>query len=180
MTRSNFRRGAEIHSGHSASFLQFTCLVQHRAFPRANLSRPVLVSFSMLKDKMRFDFGIGISRRRDDFQGRLRVRCQSQQLKRALLRGLITECWQGSSGPVSFMRAADASSAGTIQSGGKTRRAAKMVILNVDHPDIENIHSGARPEEEKQGPGSWRRQDLMSVWHRRRGYFLISSISKRQ
>ena len=40
------------------------------------------------------------------------------------------------SGPVSFMRAAD-SSAGTIQSGGKTRRAAKMVILNVDHPDIE-------------------------------------------
>ncbi|MYB39967.1 vitamin B12-dependent ribonucleotide reductase [Candidatus Saccharibacteria bacterium] len=40
------------------------------------------------------------------------------------------------SGPVSFMRAAD-SSAGTIQSGGKTRRAAKMVILNVDHPDVE-------------------------------------------
>ena len=40
------------------------------------------------------------------------------------------------SGPVSFMRGAD-SSAGTIRSGGKTRRAAKMVILNVDHPDIE-------------------------------------------
>ena len=40
------------------------------------------------------------------------------------------------SGPVSFMRAAD-SSAGTIQSGGKTRRAAKMVILNAEHPDIE-------------------------------------------
>lgn len=42
------------------------------------------------------------------------------------------------SGPVSFMRGADAS-AGTIQSGGKTRRAAKMVILNVDHPDIEEF-----------------------------------------
>ncbi len=42
------------------------------------------------------------------------------------------------SGPVSFMRGADAS-AGTIKSGGKTRRAAKMVILNAGHPDIEDF-----------------------------------------
>ncbi len=42
------------------------------------------------------------------------------------------------SGPVSFMRGADAS-AGTIKSGGTTRRAAKMVILNADHPDIEDF-----------------------------------------
>ena len=42
------------------------------------------------------------------------------------------------SGPVSFMRGADAS-AGSIRSGGKTRRAAKMVILNVDHPNIEDF-----------------------------------------
>ncbi len=42
------------------------------------------------------------------------------------------------SGPVSFMRGADAS-AGTIKSGGKTRRAAKMVILNVEHPDIQDF-----------------------------------------
>jgi ribonucleoside-diphosphate reductase alpha chain len=42
------------------------------------------------------------------------------------------------SGPVSFMRGADAS-AGTIKSGGKTRRAAKMVILDTDHPDIEDF-----------------------------------------
>ena len=42
------------------------------------------------------------------------------------------------SGPVSFMRGAD-SSAGAIKSGGKTRRAAKMVILNSDHPDVEEF-----------------------------------------
>ena len=42
------------------------------------------------------------------------------------------------SGPVSFMRGADAS-AGTIKSGGKTRRAAKMVLLDVDHPDVEQF-----------------------------------------
>ncbi len=50
------------------------------------------------------------------------------------------------SGPLSFMRGAD-SSAGAIKSGGKTRRAAKMVILNVDHPDIQEfIESKAREE----------------------------------
>jgi ribonucleoside-diphosphate reductase alpha chain len=42
------------------------------------------------------------------------------------------------SGPVSFMRGADAS-AGTIKSGGKTRRAAKMVVLNIDHPDVRDF-----------------------------------------
>jgi ribonucleoside-diphosphate reductase alpha chain len=52
------------------------------------------------------------------------------------------------SGPVSFMRGADAS-AGTIKSGGKTRRAAKMVILDVDHPDIEEFIWCKSREEEK-------------------------------
>ncbi|HVG93196.1 MAG TPA: vitamin B12-dependent ribonucleotide reductase, partial [Planctomycetota bacterium] len=51
------------------------------------------------------------------------------------------------SGPVSFMRGFD-SFAGVVKSGGKTRRAAKMVILNVDHPDIrEFIHSKADEEQ---------------------------------
>ena len=52
------------------------------------------------------------------------------------------------SGPVSFMRGADAS-AGTIKSGGKTRRAAKMVVLDVDHPDIEEFIWCKSREEEK-------------------------------
>jgi len=52
------------------------------------------------------------------------------------------------SGPVSFMRGADAS-AGTIKSGGKTRRAAKMVVLDVDHPDIEEFIWCKAREEQK-------------------------------
>jgi ribonucleoside-diphosphate reductase alpha chain len=52
------------------------------------------------------------------------------------------------SGPVSFMRGADAS-AGTIKSGGKTRRAAKMVILDADHPDIEQFVWAKAIEERK-------------------------------
>jgi ribonucleoside-diphosphate reductase alpha chain len=52
------------------------------------------------------------------------------------------------SGPVSFMKAADAS-AGVIKSGGKTRRAAKMVVLNVDHPDIVEFIDCKSNEEKK-------------------------------
>jgi adenosylcobalamin-dependent ribonucleoside-diphosphate reductase len=52
------------------------------------------------------------------------------------------------SGPVSFMRGADAS-AGTIKSGGATRRAAKMVVLDVDHPDVEEFIETKMREEEK-------------------------------
>src|SRR3954468_8818370 len=52
------------------------------------------------------------------------------------------------SGPVSFMRGAD-SWAGTIKSGGKTRRAAKMVVLDIDHPDVEEFIWCKAKEEEK-------------------------------
>jgi ribonucleoside-diphosphate reductase alpha chain len=52
------------------------------------------------------------------------------------------------SGPVSFMRGADAS-AGTIKSGGATRRAAKMVVLDIDHPDIEEFIETKVREEDK-------------------------------
>ena len=69
------------------------------------------------------------------------VNLSSIRSSRELLNGGGT-----ASGPVSFMRGADAS-AGTIKSGGKTRRAAKMVILDVDHPDIkEFIWCKAREE----------------------------------
>jgi ribonucleoside-diphosphate reductase alpha chain len=65
------------------------------------------------------------------------------------IRGSMEPLAKGgtASGPVSFMRGAD-SWAGTIKSGGKTRRAAKMVVLNVDHPDIrEFIWCKAREED---------------------------------
>src|ERR687893_3172331 len=52
------------------------------------------------------------------------------------------------SGPVSFMRGAD-SWAGTIKSGGKTRRAAKMVVLDIDHPDVEDFIWCKAREEQK-------------------------------
>ena len=61
------------------------------------------------------------------------------------IRGSMEPLSKGgtASGPVSFMRGADAW-AGTIKSGGKTRRAAKMVVLDVDHPDIEEFIEAKR------------------------------------
>jgi ribonucleoside-diphosphate reductase alpha chain len=68
------------------------------------------------------------------------------------IRGSVEHLSKGglASGPVSFMRGADAW-AGTIKSGGKTRRAAKMVVLDVDHPDIEHFIWCKAKEEEKAG-----------------------------
>src|SRR6187549_3419964 len=66
------------------------------------------------------------------------------------IRGSSEQLAKGgtASGPVSFMRGAD-SWAGTIKSGGKTRRAAKMVVLDVDHPDIRDFIWCKAKEEEK-------------------------------
>jgi ribonucleoside-diphosphate reductase alpha chain len=66
------------------------------------------------------------------------------------IRGSMEPLKKGgtASGPVSFMRGADAW-AGTIKSGGKTRRAAKMVVLDVDHPDIVDFVECKAKEEEK-------------------------------
>ena len=66
------------------------------------------------------------------------------------IRGSVEPLSKGgtASGPVSFMRGADAW-AGTIKSGGKTRRAAKMVVLNVDHPDIREFIWCKAKEEDK-------------------------------
>ena len=63
-------------------------------------------------------------------------------------RELLRSSGGTASGPVSFMRGADAS-AGTIKSGGATRRAAKMVVLDVDHPDIEEFIDVKAHEEQK-------------------------------
>jgi ribonucleoside-diphosphate reductase alpha chain len=66
------------------------------------------------------------------------------------IRGSVEPLSKGglASGPVSFMRGADAW-AGTIKSGGKTRRAAKMVVLDVDHPDVEHFIWCKADEEKK-------------------------------
>jgi len=61
---------------------------------------------------------------------------------------LLKSSGGSASGPVSFMRGADAS-AGTIKSGGATRRAAKMVVLDIDHPDIEEFIETKAREEDK-------------------------------
>src|SRR5260370_16190016 len=68
----------------------------------------------------------------------------------SVLRSSKEQCSGGgtASGPVSFMKGYD-SFAGSIKSGGTTRRAAKMVILNADHPDVLDFIRSKAEEEKK-------------------------------
>jgi len=74
--------------------------------------------------------------------------CAGLNLSRIRSSKALLKSGGTASGPVSFMRGADAS-AGTIKSGGATRRAAKMVVLDVDHPDIEEFIETKVNEENK-------------------------------
>ena len=73
-------------------------------------------------------------------EGKIFQRGSGSGVNLSNIRGSMEHLGGGgtASGPVSFMRGADAS-AGTIKSGGKTRRAAKMVVLDIDHPDVEEF-----------------------------------------
>ena len=126
-------RRAEAPPRHPEGGLQLAGVVQHRR-ARACPSRPAPASSSPSTTRWtRSSTGTG---RRASSSRAARARastCRSIRSSPELLKGGGT-----ASGPVSFMRGADAS-AGTIKSGGKTRRAAKMVILDVDHPDIEEF-----------------------------------------
>ena len=93
------------------------------------------------------------------------------------IRGSMEPLAKGgtASGPVSFMRGAD-SWAGTIKSGGKTRRAAKMVVLDVDHPDIRDfIWCKAKRGGQGRGP---RARGLRHVDRRRRLH--VDPVPERQ
>ncbi len=83
-------------------------------------------------------------------EGRIFLGGSGSGINLSNIRGSMEPLSKGgtASGPVSFMRGADAW-AGTIKSGGKTRRAAKMVVLNIDHPDIVDFITCKAKEEEK-------------------------------
>ena len=87
-----------------------------------------------------------IRREGDHLPRRLRLRGSTSSASRSSKEQLSKGGY--ASGPVSFMRGADAS-AGTIKSGGKTRRAAKMVVLDIDHPDVEEFIWCKAKEERK-------------------------------
>ena len=137
------QRRAEAPRRHPEGGVQLAGLVQHRRARRAPAGERLLHPVRRRHDGLDPQL---VRRGGHDLQGRLRARASTSPASARrveLLKGGGT-----ASGPVSFMRGADAS-AGTIKSGGKTRRAAKMVILDVDHPDIEEFIWCKAKEERK-------------------------------
>ena len=124
---------AQVHPPHPARRLQLAGVVQHRREGRAR-SRGRRASSSRSRTRWTGS-STGTARRARSSRAAPAPASTSRRIRssREHLKGGGT-----ASGPVSFMRGADAS-AGTIKSGGKTRRAAKMVILNADHPDVEEF-----------------------------------------
>ena len=136
-------RRAEAPPRHPEGRVQLAGVVQHRR-ARACPSRPAPASSSPSTTRWT-PSSTGTGRRASSSRAARAPASTCRKIRSSveLLNGGGT-----ASGPVSFMRGADAS-AGTIKSGGKTRRAAKMVILNVDHPDIEEFIWCKAKEEHK-------------------------------
>ena len=140
--RRDLRARADLGPAAPGVQLQLAGLVQRR-------HRRPAAGLRVLHPRRRRHDGLDpqlVPRGGPDLQGRLRRR--PQPVPDPLLQGAAVQRRYGLRPGVSFMRGADAS-AGTIKSGGATRRAAKMVVLDVDHPDIEEFVETKAREEDK-------------------------------
>ena len=126
-------RRAQAHHREPARRLQLPGVVQHRRCRCTSAGRARASSSRSRTRWTRSSTGTGRKASSSRVGREPASTCRASGPRWRRLQGGGT-----ASGPVSFMRGADAS-AGTIKSGGKTRRAAKMVILNDDHPDIEDF-----------------------------------------
>ena len=140
--RRGLRARADLDAAAPGVQLQLAGLVQRRHDVAAAGHR-------LLHPRRRRHDGLDpelVPRRGPDLQGRLRRR--AEPVPHPVVEGAAVLRRHRLRPGVSFMRGADAS-AGTIKSGGATRRAAKMVVLDVDHPDIEEFVETKAREEDK-------------------------------
>ena len=140
--RRRLRGRADLDPGQPEGRLQLAGLVQRRLAQEARSARPA--SSSAVEDDM--DSILGWNTK----EGVIFKGGSGSGINLSKIRGSNEPLSKGgiASGPVSFMRGAD-SWAGAIKSGGGTRRAAKMVVLDVDHPDIEKFIWCKADEEKK-------------------------------